>query len=183
MHPHIERVLCTESEIQARIADLAVEISGRLGDEPLTVVGVLNGAVVFVSDLIRHLRAPLELAFVSASSYRGGTTSGALELDFLPKRSSIEGRRVLLVDDILDTGKTMRALMDEFRGNGAAEVFGCVLLDKPSRRVVDCGAEFVGFSIEDAFVVGYGLDYRGLYRNLPYIGVLKPEHAAAAASN
>lgn len=181
MHPHIERVLHTEHEIQRRIAGLAREISERLGDDPLTVVGVLNGAVLFVSDLIRHISAPIELAFVSASSYRGGTTSGELTLDFVPERSSIEGRRVLLVDDILDTGKTMRALLDEFVDSGAAEVYGCVLLDKPSRRVVDCGAEFVGFSIEDAFVVGYGLDYRGLYRNLPYIGVLRPEHVAVEA--
>jgi len=180
VHPDIDRVLHTEAQIQARIADLAREISVRLGPGPLTVVGVLNGAVVFVADLIRHLDVPLELAFVSASSYRNGTTSGELELDFLPRPAAIVGRRVLLVDDILDTGRTMSALVREFRRRGAAEVHTCVLLDKPSRRVVDVGRAFVGFSIEDAFVVGYGLDFAGLYRNLPYIGVLRPELAAAA---
>lgn len=183
MHPAIDRILHTEAEIQERIASVAATISQRLGGEPLTVIGVLNGAVVFVSDLIRHLDAPLELAFVSASSYRDGTTSGSLELDFLPAPKQIEGRRVLLVDDILDTGRTMKGLVAELYARGAAEVHGCVLLDKPSRRVVDIDVDFVGFSIEDAFVVGYGLDFAGLYRNLPYIGVLKSEHATVPADD
>jgi hypoxanthine phosphoribosyltransferase len=178
VHPDIDRVLHTETEIQARIATVAKEISARFGTEPLTVIGVLNGAVIFVADLIRHIDAPLELAFVSASSYRDGTTSGRLELDFLPAPDAIEGRRILLVDDILDTGRTMASLRAELLERGAREVHGCVLLDKPSRRVVDIDVDFVGFSIEDAFVVGYGLDYAGLYRNLPYIGVLRAELAS-----
>jgi len=180
VHPDIDRVLHTERQIQARIEGLAREITDGLGRGPLTVVGVLNGAVVFVSDLIRQIEAPIELAFVSASSYRRGTSSGQLELDFLPNSEMIEGRRVLIVDDILDTGRTMSALVAAFLERGAREVHPCVLLDKPSRRRVDVGRAFVGFSIEDAFVVGYGLDFAGQYRNLPYIGVLKPELAAAA---
>lgn len=182
VHPDIDRVLHTASEIQDRIATVAKEISERFGSEPLTVIGVLNGAVVFVADLIRHIDAPLELAFVSASSYGDGTTSGRLELDFLPAPSAIEGRRILLVDDILDTGRTMASLQAELLARGAREVHGCVLLDKPSRRVVDIDVEFVGFSIEDAFVVGFGLDYAGLYRNLPYIGVLPAEHASTPSA-
>ena len=114
------------------------------------------------------------MAFVGASSYGAGTVSGDLKLNFFPHEGEIKGRRVLLLDDILDTGKTMSALRREFLARGAAEVKSCVFLDKPSRRAVDLQADFRCFEVEDLFVVGYGLDFAGRYRNLPYVGALKP---------
>jgi hypoxanthine phosphoribosyltransferase len=174
VHEDIQRVLIPESEIVRRLDSVAREIHAGIAGRPFTVVGVLDGACVFVSDLIRRLPDPIELAFVSAKSYRGGTESGRLELDFLPTDKSIEGRNLLLVDDILDTGRTLAALSAELRVRGAAEVTSCVLLDKPARRVADFDADYRCFEIEDVFVVGYGLDYAGRYRNLPYVGALKP---------
>ena len=175
MHDDIQRVLIPESEIVQGLDRLGREVHVSMGGRPFTVIGVLNGAAVFVSDLIRRLPDPIELAFVSARSYRSGTVAGRLELDFLPSESSIEGRTLLLVDDILDTGRTLSALQAELLARGAAEVRTCVFLDKPARRAVDLDADFRCFEVEDVFVVGYGLDYAGRYRNLPYVGALKQE--------
>jgi hypoxanthine phosphoribosyltransferase len=174
MHNHIENVLFSAEEIQAGLQRLGREIEAYYGAESFTVVGVLKGAVVFMADLVRNMSAPIEMAFVGASSYGAGTVSGDLKLNFFPHEGEIKGRRVLLLDDILDTGKTMSALRREFLARGAAEVKSCVFLDKPSRRAVDLQADFRCFEVEDLFVVGYGLDFAGRYRNLPYVGALKP---------
>jgi hypoxanthine phosphoribosyltransferase len=177
----IERVLFSENEIRARIDQLASELTRAYADRDFTVVSVLKGSCVFVADLIRRIPIPLELAFVAASSYRDGTESGALDVIF-PAGNEIQGRDVLLVDDILDTGRTLKRLRDEITERGAREVKTCVFLDKPARRTVPLQADFRGFVVEDLFVVGYGLDFAGRYRNLPYVGALRESVFQAAGA-
>lgn len=174
MHDDIEKILYTEAEIIAGINRVAGEITTAFLGKKFTVVSVLKGSCVFASDLIRRIPIPLELAFVSASSYGDGTLSGQLDLNFFPTDQEVRGRRLLLVDDILDTGRTMHSLVSAFRERGALEVLSCVFLDKPSRRAVDYQADFRCFEVENLFVVGYGLDFAGEYRNLPYVGALHP---------
>lgn len=176
----IERVLYSETEILAGIDRVAREVTRTYQGRDFTVVSVLKGSCVFASDLIRRIPIPLELAFLAASSYGDGTTSGALEINFIPTGNEIEGRNLLLVDDILDTGKTLHRLKAELSKRGAAEVRTCVFLDKPSRREAPIKPDFRVFEVENLFVVGYGLDYAGRYRNLPYVGALKEEIYAAA---
>lgn len=178
LHADVARVLFTEDEIEKGIDRVAAQVTDRFHGRDFTVVSVLKGSCIFSADLIRRIPIPLELAFVSASSYGDGTTSGELEISFFPT-GEIEGRNLLLVDDILDTGQTMARLRAEFRRRGAAEVATCVFLDKPSRRAVELDADFRVARIDDLFVVGYGLDFAGRYRNLPYVGVLRPEIYAA----
>ena len=174
MHNDIERVLFSEERIREGIARVAKEITASLGNEELTVVSVLKGACIFSSDLIRQLPIPLQLSFLGASSYGDETDSGDVKLTYFP-REEIENRRVLVVDDILDTGNTMSSIMAEMRSRGALDVKSCVFLDKPARRELSIEADFRVFEVENVFVVGYGLDYAGKYRNLPFVGALK-EH-------
>jgi hypoxanthine phosphoribosyltransferase len=180
VHEDIESVLFTESEIVAGIDRVAASVTEAYRGRDFTVVSVLKGACIFSSDLIRRIPIPLELAFVSASSYGDGTEAGELKLNFLPTNQEIEGRNLLLVDDILDTGNTLNRLSAALAERGAAEVSTCVFLDKPARRQVDFEADFRCFEVEDLFVVGYGLDYAGRYRNLPFVGAL---HQAALATS
>jgi hypoxanthine phosphoribosyltransferase len=175
MHEDVECVLLDEEAIRAGIDRIAEEVTKAYEGKEFTVVSILKGSCIFASDLIRRIPIPLELAFVSASSYGSGTESGKLKVSFLPAGNEIEGRSILLVDDILDTGRTMRTLKDEFLELGASMVRSCVFLDKPSRRAVEFDADFCAFEVEDLFVVGYGLDFAGRYRNLPYVGALRPE--------
>lgn len=179
LHADIERVLFSEDVILAGIDQVARAIVERFDGRDFTVVSILKGSCIFSADLIRRIPVPLELAFVSASSYRDKTTSGELEISFFPT-GEIEGRSLLLVDDILDTGQTMSRLKAEFLARGASEVATCVFLDKPSRRAVELDADFKVLEVDDLFVVGYGLDFNGRYRNLPYVGVLRPELYGAA---
>jgi hypoxanthine phosphoribosyltransferase len=138
------------------------------------VVSLLNGTVMFLADLIRNLPMPLRLDFIGVSSYGSGTASG--ELVFTKDlKIDVKGRDVLLVDDILDTGKTMARVLDKLRPLKAKRIRTCVLLDKPERRLEKIKADYVGFTIPNEFVVGYGLDYAERYRNLPFVGVLLPE--------
>lgn len=174
VHEDIEMVLFSEETIRAGLTRVGRAVTDRFRGRDFTVVSILKGSCIFSADLIRQIPIPLELAFVSASSYGDRTTSGELEISFFPT-GEIEGRNLLLVDDILDTGKTMSSLKNEFLRRGAADVATCVFLDKPSRRSVDLDADFRVLEVEDKFVVGYGLDFAGRYRNLPYVGVLKPE--------
>jgi len=178
VHDDIERVLFSEAQILSGIDRVAAEVTEAYRGRGFTVVSVLKGSCVFASDLIRRIPIPLELAFVSASSYGDGTESCPVQLSFFPTDQEIEGRNLLLVDDILDTGRTLSKLSAELRERGAAEVRSCVFLDKPSRRAVGFQADFRCFEVEDLFVVGYGLDYAGRYRNLPFVGAL---HRAAFA--
>lgn len=179
MNEDIEQVLFSEDEIKGAIDRIASEVTAAYADEldagrGLVVVAVLKGSCIFASDLIRRIPVPLELAFVAASSYREGTTAGRLELNFFPTEAEIAGRNVLLVDDILDTGRTLAALTEELHARGAASVRSCVFMDKPARRATSHQADFRCFEVEDLFVVGYGLDFAGRYRNLPFVGSLKP---------
>ena len=174
MHQDIESIIYTEDQITAGTDRVAEEITRLYRGRAFTVVAVLKGSCVFASDLIRRIPIPLQLAFVSASSYRNQTVSGTLDVNFFPADGEIKGQNLLLVDDILDTGRTMDVLRREMLERGAAEVRTCVFLDKPARRAVEFNADHRVFEVEDLFVVGYGLDYAGHYRNLPYVGALKP---------
>jgi hypoxanthine phosphoribosyltransferase len=170
----VARILITDAMLAARVKTLAREIERDFRGRELVVVSLLNGTVMFIGDLIRHLSQPLRLDFMGVSSYGKGTESG--DLVFTKElRLDVRGRDVLLVDDILDTGRTMRRVLEKLHLLGPRRVRTCVLLDKPSRRVEKVKADYIGFEIPDAFVVGYGLDYAERYRNLPFVGVLKPE--------
>ena len=182
MHDDIDCILFPEGDIVTGIDRVAGEVTRAYDGSEFTVVSVLKGSCVFAADLIRRIPIPLRLAFVAAQSYRDGTTSGELELTFLPTGDEIEGKRLLLVDDILDTGRTMHALRTELLGRGATDVKTCVFLDKPARRAQPFEADFRVFEVEDLFVVGYGLDYAGRYRNLPYVGALRPEVSGVASA-
>ena len=171
----IERILFTETDIRVGLSRVAQEVAAYYRDAPCTVVSVLKGGCLFTADIIRQLPVPLRLSFAAVSSYGDGTTGGGLSLDYFPTDQEIRGQRILLVDDILDTGRTLAFLRSALLKQGAHEVKTCVLLDKPARRTVAYEADFRAFVIEDVFVVGYGLDFAGRYRNLPYIAVLRPE--------
>jgi len=168
------RRLLTAEELAAGVDRLADAVRQDFCGRPLTLLGVLTGSIVLVADLLRRLEEPLEVGMVWASSYRGAVTQpGQLDLrfDLLP---DLTGRDVLLVDDIFDTGRTLAALAEALRGRGAASVRTLVLLRKPARTEVTMVPDYVGFDIPDAFVVGYGLDYNGAWRNLPEICTLEP---------
>ena len=169
----VERVLITEEQIARRVKILAREIERDFRGREMVVVSLLNGTVMFLADLIRHLNLPLRLDFIGVSSYGLGTESR--ELIFTKElRLDVCGRDVLLVDDILDTGKTMSRVLPKIEALKPRRIKICVMLDKPSRRVEDIEADYVGFEIPDFFVVGYGLDFAERYRNLPFVGVLHP---------
>ena len=170
----VERVLITDGQLAQRVRSLASAIEHDFRGREVVVVALLNGTVLFLADLIRHLSLPLRLDFIGVSSYGAGTESG--ELVFTKElRLDVRGRDVLLVDDILDTGKTLSRVIPKLRALKPRRIKVCVLLDKPARRVAKVAADYVGFEIPDVFVVGYGLDYAEKYRNLPFVGVLKPE--------
>jgi len=169
----VERVLITEGQIARRIRMMAHEIGHDFRGREMVVVSLLNGTVMFLADLIRHLNLPLRLDFMGVSSYGLGTESG--ELVFTKElRLDVRGRDVLLVDDILDTGRTMSRVLPKIQALKPRRIKICVMLDKPSRRTEDIEADYVGFEIPDFFVVGYGLDFAERYRNLPFVGVLHP---------
>ena len=166
------RVLFTGEQIRAAVDRLAGEVRATYGDEELTVVCVLHGGIVFAADLIRRLDMPLRFGVMMASSYRGTATSaGALQVLMLPSLE-LAGRHVLLLDDILDTGRTLKRLRDEIAALAPRSVRIAALVDKPSRRLVPLEADFRGFEIPDLFIVGYGLDWNERYRNLPDIVAL-----------
>jgi hypoxanthine phosphoribosyltransferase len=169
----VERVLIAEEQLARRVKILAHKIERDFHGRETVVVSLLSGTVMFLADLIRHLSLPLRLDFIGVSSYGLGTESG--ELIFTKElRLDVRGRDVLLVDDILDTGKTLSRVLPKLRALKPRRVKLCVLLDKPSRRIEKVKADYVGFTVPDFFVVGYGLDFAERYRNLPFVGVLHP---------
>jgi hypoxanthine phosphoribosyltransferase len=170
----IECVLISEEQIAQRIAKMSREIMRDFTGRELVVVSLLNGTVLFLADLIRNLSLPLRLDFIGISSYGTGTESGELVVT-KELRLDVQGRDVLLVDDILDTGKTLVQVLSMLKALNPRQIKICVLLDKPGRRVQEVKADYVGFEIPDVFVVGYGLDFAERFRNLPFIGVLKPD--------
>ncbi len=178
----VQSVLITEGEIASRVRLLARKIERDFRDRELVVISLLNGTVMFLADLIRHLSLPLRLDFMGVSSYGSGTESG--ELIYTKElRLEVRNRDVLLVDDILDTGKTLSRVTAKVRALGPRRIRTCVLLNKAARRTENIEADYVGFEIPDLFVIGYGLDFAERYRNLPFVGVLHPHvyetHAGA----
>ncbi len=169
----VELILITQARIARRVREMAVQIERDYTGRETVVVALLNGTVMFLADLIRHLSLPLRLDFMGVSSYGLGTESG--DLIFTKElRLDVRGRDVLLVDDILDTGRTLRRVLDRMHELQPRRVRTCVLLDKKARRIEPVEADYVGFAIPDLFVVGYGLDFAERYRNLPFVGVLYP---------
>jgi len=170
----LARVLISEPQIARRVKRLSRQIQSDFAGRELVVVAVLNGTVLFLADLVRHLSLPLRLDFIGVSSYRNATLPG--ELVFTKDlRLDVRGRQVLLVDDILDTGQTLSRVSAKLKRLKPRCLKTCVLLEKASRRVASIRADYVGFSIPDLFVVGYGLDFAERFRHLPFLGVLRPE--------
>jgi hypoxanthine phosphoribosyltransferase len=179
MHNDILEVLITEEEIQNKIKELAKELTEEYKDAskdefPLAI-GVLKGALPFMADVIKRTEIYLEMDFMDVSSYGGGMKSTGEVKIVKDLNTKVEGRDIIIIEDIIDSGLTLSYLVDLFKYRKAKSIKIVTLLDKPSGRQVDLKADVVGFEVPDAFVVGYGLDYQEKYRNLPYIGVLKPE--------
>jgi hypoxanthine phosphoribosyltransferase len=178
----IAYILISAPMLARRVQALGRAIERDFAGREMVVVALLNGTVMFLGDLIRHLSRPLRLDFIGVSSYGAGTESG--ELIFTKElRLDVRGRHVLLVDDILDTGRTLARVTAKLLALKPRSLRTCVLLDKPARRVEPVKADYVGFTIPDQFVVGYGLDFAEQYRNLPFVGVLKPELYASPNPN
>lgn len=174
MKQDIEKVLLSEEAIAAKVKELGAQIAKDYADKNPLIVSVLRGSFVFMADLVRAIDVPCTVDFMSVSSYGSGTTSSGevkITKDF---DVSIEGRHLIIVEDILDSGRTLSYLMKTLKARGAASIALCTFLDKPERRVVPVEVAYKGFTVPDAFIVGYGLDYDQKYRNLPYVGVLKP---------
>ena len=169
------RIMLTEEELQARIAEMGKTLSEDYDGKTPILICILKGAVHFFSDLTKNISVPCEYDFLSASSYGSATVSSGTVKLTKDASLSLEGRHVIIVDDILDTGHTLKFVKEHLLAKNPASLKLCVLLDKPSRRTEDITYDYAGFTIENEFVVGYGLDYNELYRNIPYIGVLKPE--------
>ena len=177
MREDIERVLIAEEVIEKRLDAMALEIERDFPGGTMVVIILLKGALVFAADLLRRIPGPLEIECLSVASYHGGMESSGT-IDFLDRHfPEVKGRHVLLLDDILDTGRTLHAVGRRLMEEGAAAVHTAVLLAKDKVRAEEVQADYIGFGIGDEFVVGYGLDYQGRYRNLPYVGVLKTPSA------
>lgn len=172
----VQEILLQEQEIEDRCRELAAEIEKDYQKEHVVpiVVGLLKGSVPFMAELIKYFEDPIAIDFMSVSSYQGTHSGGDVKID-KDMDLSCKNRHVLIVEDIVDTGRTLKEVKDLLYNKGAKDVKIVSLLDKPSNRVVEIEADYVGFTVPNAFVVGYGLDYNQLYRNLPYIGILKPE--------
>lgn len=176
MYDDVEKILISEEEIDARIKTLAAEMNAVYSDEdfPLLVC-ILKGAFMFLADLMRHLEFRHEIDFMEISSYGDKTKSSGVVRILLDLASSIEGRNVVIVEDIVDTGHTLHYILRNFKTRNPASLRVATLLNKPSRREIDVPVDFVGFEVPNEFVMGYGLDYAQQYRNIPFVGVLKPE--------
>ncbi|WP_315122350.1 hypoxanthine phosphoribosyltransferase [uncultured Clostridium sp.] len=175
MKDDIKEILLDEEQIRSKIKEIGKQISKDYSGKDLLLIGVLKGSVPFMADLIKEIDIPCSIDFMAVSSYgNSSTTSGVVrilkDLDF-----EIEGKDVLIVEDIIDTGTTLRYLVDYLKGRKPASIEVASLLNKPERRMVEINARYMGFEVPDEFLVGYGLDYAEKYRNLPYVGVLKEE--------
>lgn len=173
MHPNIEKVLIDEKTLKTRIAEMAAEISKDYEGEELLVIGLLKGASYFMMELTQHLSVPTQIDFLKVSSYGSGTsTSGKVDIQFDTSRN-LAGKNVLIVDDVVDSGLTLKAVRELFRTRNCKSIRLAAMLDKKERRLVKMVSDYYGFVIPDEFVVGFGLDYNEDYRTLPYVGILK----------
>lgn len=175
MEKDILKVLVSEEELKERVRQLGEQINEKYRDKRPLFLGVLKGSFIFMADLVRASGLKADVEFIAVSSYHNGTRSSGVVQITHDLQQDITGRDIIVVEDILDSGNTLSFLVGYFKAKGAASVSIATLLDKPSRRTKPVTAEFVGFNVPDEFVVGYGLDYAQMYRNLPYIGVLKAE--------
>ena len=171
----ILEVLFTEEELRSKVAQMGAHITRDFQGKDVVLVSVLRGSYIFMADLTRNINLPCTLDFMSVSSYGAGTVSTGQVKITRDLSEPIEGKHLIIVEDILDSGNTLYYLRDVLYARKPASIAICTLLDKPERRKKDIAADYVGFTIPDAFVVGYGLDYAEHYRNLPYIGIVKPE--------
>lgn len=175
MEQDILKVLYTEEQLKARVAELGDQIYEQFKDKNPLFLGVLKGSFIFMADIVRACQLKSELEFIAVSSYQNGTASSGVVQITRDLQQDITGRDIIVIEDILDSGNTLYFLKNYFLTKGAASVSVVTLLDKPARRTKPIRADFAGFEVPDEFVVGYGLDYAQKYRNIPYIGVLKPE--------
>lgn len=175
MHKDIRNVMISEEEIAKRVKELGKQLTEEYKGKDLMVVGILKGCMLFLSDLVRAIDLPLTMDFMVVSSYGTSTKSSGVVRIIKDLEREIEGKDVLIIEDIVDTGLTLSYLMENLKTRNPNSVKVCSLLDKPERRKVQVDIEYVGFQIPDEFVVGYGLDYAEIYRNLPFVCVLKPE--------
>lgn len=174
MYNDIEKVIISEEQIQAKVQELGAQISREYEGKCPLVICVLKGAFIFMADLVKRITVPLELDFMAVSSYGASTKSSGVVRIIKDLDVSVEGRDVLIVEDIIDTGLTLTYLIEVLQGRKANSIRLVTLFDKPARRTVNLEADYKGFVLPDEFIVGYGLDFAERYRNLPYIGVLKP---------
>ena len=175
MENDVSEVLITGEEISEKTAELARQITADYKDKDPLLICILKGGLMFLADLTRQIHLPLEIDFMAVSSYGDATESSGVVRILMDLERNIQGRHVLIVEDIIDTGRTLNYIIHNLRTRGPASIKICTLLNKPARRVLDIPLDYVGFVIPDRFVVGYGLDYGEIYRNLPFVGVLKPE--------
>jgi hypoxanthine phosphoribosyltransferase len=176
MEKNIQEILLTQEQIQARIRELGEILTAEYADKDPVVIGVLKGVVVFYADMIRHINVPCQMDFMWITSYEGTDSTGKMNMK-KDLSVDIKGRHVLILEDIFDTGNSLNFTVNHLMKKEPASLKVCTLLDKPSRRnpEITLQADYVGFAIPNEFVVGYGLDYDEKYRNLPYVGILKPE--------
>lgn len=175
MHDEIQDILISEEELQAKIKDLGTTLTEEYDGRFPLVIGVLKGALPFMADIVKRMNIHLEMDFMDVSSYAGGTVSTGEVKIIKDLDTTVYDRDIVILEDIIDSGRTLKYLISLLQTRGAKSLKVVTLLDKPEGRVVDLTADLVGFTVPDEFVVGYGLDYAERYRNLPYIGVLKPE--------
>lgn len=175
MEKDVKEILFSEEVLKEKIKQLGEEITKDYGGKELTLVGVLKGASIFMSDLIRNIRIPVKIDFIAVSSYGLTTESSGVVKIMKDLDDSIEDKHVLIVEDIIDTGLTLHYLCENLLSRKPKSLKICTLLDKPERRKIDIPVDYKGFDIPDEFIVGYGIDYAENYRNLPYVGILKRE--------
>ena len=173
MKNDVKEVLYSEEVLKAKVKELANRISEDYKDKELLLIGVLKGANVFMCDLMREINFPIQIDFIAASSYGHSTESSGVVKILKDLDYSIEGKDVIIVEDIIDTGLTLKYLIENFKSRKPNSLEICTLLDKPERRIAQLSVKYIGFQIPDEFIVGYGIDYAELYRNLPYIATLK----------
>lgn len=171
----VERILISEEQLAARIKELGEQITADYAGKEILAIGVLRGAVVFMADLTRAIKVPVAIDFMAVSSYGSGTDSSGVVRILKDLDENIEGRHLLIVEDIIDSGLTLTYLLENLKSRKPASIKLCTLLNKPERRKAAVQIDYNGFTVPDYFVVGYGLDFAEKYRNLPFIGILKPE--------